>query len=210
MSLESLLKPVKWIDEQLLGEYTKIGGRIPDRHLYKVTSGLHLIGYAGVAMFSPSVGVALYPSMMAFSDGTLNVMGLMGNPPTYVSGDTRVIDPKQEFFLRITRGIRLPLFIAGSSLLGKAAYDTANFFIAGEPIESETYLQAISGLGFISSASSMYLKDQDPKLLDKEPFWKKGYNWIKEKVSSLNPQPTPQPTPIQTETTLDTQLQASA
>ena len=36
------------------------------------------------------------------------------------------------------------------------------------------YLILINGLLVVSLASSMYLKDSDPKLLDKQPMWKKA------------------------------------
>jgi hypothetical protein len=38
--------------------------------------------------------------------------------------------------------------------------------------------------------------DGDPKLLEKEPFWKRVYHWAREKVRSLAPEPTPQPQPV--------------
>ncbi len=44
MTLDEILKPVKWVDEQVLRQYTKVGKRIPDKSLYKVTTGLHFLG----------------------------------------------------------------------------------------------------------------------------------------------------------------------
>ena len=61
----------------------------------------------------------------------------------------------------------------------------------GESLDSEDYFCLTYGLGLISLSSSMYIKEMDPKLLDKAPFWKTAYNWAKEKISSLAPQPAP-------------------
>ena len=49
----------------------------------------------------------------------------------------------------------------------------------------------IVGIAFASLASSMYLKDSDPKLLQKRPFWEKVYEWLKEKTSLIVPSPQP-------------------
>lgn len=52
------------------------------------------------------------------------------------------------------------------------------------------------GLGLFIQASTMYISDSDPKLLEKKPFYKTAYNWLKEKTNSLVPKPAPQPTPV--------------
>ncbi len=90
----------------------------------------------------------------------------MGKPLGHMSGDAYVIDPENEARLRFTRISRLPLFLTGISLLGKVVYDTVNYFTNGEPIGYGTYAQqAISGVGFISRASSMYLKRSRSKTI---------------------------------------------
>ena len=77
-----------------------------------------------------------------------------------------------------------------------------------EPILGESYETLLQGLGMISVSSSMFLKDKNPKLLQKDPFWKKAYNWAKDKVGSLAPQPIPQPVSVQAYSTLDSYVQA--
>lgn len=143
---------------------------------------------------------------MSLYDFGLNIDGLMGKPPSYSVGDTKVINPKREFQMNITRGIRLPLFVTGLGFLGKVVYDGYNLFLNGEPIEFNTYRQLIGGLGFLSAASSMYLKDQDSKSLEKQhskvkAFFKELYE--KAKISLPLPNPTPEPVPIQAYSTLD-------
>lgn len=48
MSLDDLLKPIKWADEQVLREYTKIGRKIPENSLYKLTAGLTIASFSGM------------------------------------------------------------------------------------------------------------------------------------------------------------------
>ena len=53
------------------------------------------------------------------------------------------------------------------------------------------------GLGALSQASSIYLKDRDPKLLEKKPFLKRAYESLKEKIADYMPQPAPVPVPVE-------------
>lgn len=55
------------------------------------------------------------------------------------------------------------------------------------------YLILANGLLFFSLASSMYIKDSDPKLLDKQPMWKEAFDFLKGKAKSLVPLPSPTP-----------------
>ena len=47
--------------------------------------------------------------------------------------------------------------------------------------------------GILGLSSSLYIKSSDPRLLDKEPFWKTVYSWAKDKVVEYL-QPAPEPT----------------
>ncbi len=195
MKLEKILKPAKYVDEQVLRLHTKLGKKIPEKNLYKLTAGLTLFGCGFGGVILPLPGAMAYGGLMGYTNLSLDMRGLNGDPPTYINGDTRVVDPFRESSINLTRKLRLPLLTLGAGFLGKAGYDIVNFFINGEPIDSETYKLATSGFGFISSASSMYLKDQDPKLLDKQPFWKTAYEKVKGKIKDLAPKPLPQPVP---------------
>jgi len=205
MSLESLLKPVKWTDQKVLKQYTKLGRKIPEKNLYNVTMALGFLGNLG-SFVLPLVLTVPYGVMLA-PNLVLDIYGLMnGNTSDYHSNGNKIIDDAKEKPMQMTRITRLPLFLAGMGLVGKVVYDTANFFINGEPFENENYHLAVGGFGFLSAASSMYLKDQDPKLLDKNPNRVKSFlkNWY-EKAKSVvkTPTPTPQPIPIEFYSTID-------
>ncbi len=98
--------------------------------------------------------------------------------------------------------------------MGKVGYDAYNYFANGEPIPSEDSFLITLGLSNLGMASSMYLKDRDPKLLDKQPAWRKALESARERVGELSdrvkegiqdwiPQPQPIPIPIRYQTLED-------
>jgi len=204
-SLEFLLNPVSWLDAQVLRQYTKIGRKIPERRLYKLTCGLNLFSVIGNSSLGshylgliPPVGGFSAGIFLAGPDFSLNLDGLRGRLSSVQDDEERVADdPIQNYFKRYNRCIRLPVFLAGVGFAGKAAYDIFNYLKNKEPINlSETVKAGMHSLGLLMLASSMYLKDQDPKLLKKDPFWKRAYNAITERIRSLIPEPIPEPIPV--------------
>ena len=217
MSLDSILKPVKWVDGKVQKQFTIIGKRIPDNHLYKVTMAAQMIGKVGTASWGPYLGISPFVTGYAsgiFLDGPdfyYNLAGLQGRIKKDSDGETITIDPMQNFSERYNGAIRLPVFLTGVGFLGKSIYDIANYVMTGEPLTSETAMNATTGFGFLSLASSMYLKDQDPKSLEKNPsrvkaFFKDLYEKAKGLVPS--PNPAPQPVLVQAYSTLDNYVQA--
>ena len=218
ISPESLLKPVSWLDKQVLRQYTKIGRKMPERRLYKLTTGLNLLAGIGNCTLSlhylsqnPLLSGALSAIFMA-PDISLNTDGLLGRLSSVQDDENEVaVDRVQKFFKRYNRGVRLPVFLAGAGLAGKVAYDVFNYFKNKEPINlSETAKAGSHSLGLLMLASSMYLKDQDPKLLKKDPFWKRAYNAIRERIRSLVPEPIPEPIPVRAYSRLEDYVKLSS
>ncbi len=209
MSLDDLLKPAKWADEQILRQYTKIGKKFhldSGRKRYLVGLGLWLTHAAlcsatGYQLF----GAAEQPIRISLNvlDFGYNLNGATGLIRDETASETKTIDPIKYLYQTFNSIERLPAFVAGVGLVGKYGIDLFNYVINGEPVDSNSYNCLGYGFGLLSLASSMYIKEIDPKLLNKAPFWKTAYNWAKEKVSSLTPQPLPQPAPLQSSTTLE-------
>ncbi|MBI2146126.1 hypothetical protein HYU22_02190 [Candidatus Woesearchaeota archaeon] len=112
----------------------------------------------------------------------------------------------QKGFDRLTR---TPFFITGLSFAVVGFYEV----ITGlRHSDNQTISNGLNSLAhsvpFLGVASSQYVKDADPKLLNKQPFWKTAYDWAREKVSSLTPQPAPAPVPVQAYGTLENCIQA--
>lgn len=211
MSLEKLLKPVKRTDQEILRYYSKIAKKWEDkgRNIYHLTSMIGLpskvLIILGVDQFYKSMGFAIELSLYNW-DWTLNLSQLI-NPKKEIYKDGAYVSPSPllELCKKINRTVRLPTIIASAGLIGKSAYDVAKYFITGEPTDSTTISSFMLGMGLFQVASSQYLKDRNPKLLEKSPAWKTAHNWIKEKAKSLvpSPQPIPQPVSINNYKTID-------
>lgn len=216
MALESLLGPLKWVDKQVLRQHTKIAKCVEDRNgmskadLADVLScgvllieGIYAAGYIttspheanAIGTAAPIVAASVYLSKAA---GTiLNSVAIFVRNDDYErSSDTMAVNPVTPGIRKVFRTLRLPLFVAGLSGVGHSFYEpfaAANFstdYLAD-------YLGFLTDASFtILGASALYMKDTDPKLLDKEPFWKSAYHWAKEKMSSVVPEPALQPVPV--------------
>jgi len=228
MALESLLKPVKWVDEQVLRQHTKVAKYVEDRKgISKNTLSDILSGVALCVGFVYSVN-----DLMLNSNETREVvnntyegikasvnLSRIAGVATYLnavligrdfenesSSDSIAVNPITHYAKKIVRALRLPGFVAGLSGVGYSLYET---FAANGNYSDNLDLLVLSGFVTLG-ASALYMKDADPKLLEKQPLWKKAYNWTKEKLNSLVPEPipSPQPAPVQSYATLENYVQA--
>ncbi len=193
MSLQKLLSPIKAVDERILRGYTEISQGIPDDKLYKITTGLTALsiplqGFFFGGLF-PNNPIAKISSIMgqAFcvngEDIVLNIQGLRGELEKDTnSGEIVSENPATDFLYEVTKFFRLPVFTAGVALLGKSIYDVGNYIFNNEPLTNETLTSAVGGLSYLSLASSMYLKDRNPKLLQKKPLLKSAFEYLGEKT----------------------------
>jgi len=210
MSLESLLKPVKFVDEQILRQYTKIAKKWEDkgRNIYALSlffsfPGIMLITDSFDRQFGSLAGDLIYLFSYGF-DNAQNILGFSGFlKENKISSEAISLNPAEEYTKKMNRMIRLPTFLSGVGLVGKSSYDFINYFVNGEPFDNTISHQLSLGLGLLCAASSQYIKDRNPKLLDKEPFWKKAYSSLKEKADSLMPKPMPDPIPVESYSTLE-------
>ncbi len=194
MTLDSLLKLAKFVDEQIHKQYEKLGNKLDNKSpkvRYYAASGFSLLGY-----FTPSLPMSIVP--FAGIDMAVNIRAcIYGLDSQEDISETRIKDSSPlDFYLKLNKIVRSPLFLTGIGFAGKGIYDFLNGFVNNEPIQVESYETLSQGLAMINVSSSMFLKDRNPRLLKKEPFWRKAYSWVKEKVDSLEPQPLPSPVPI--------------
>lgn len=206
-------RAVKALDREVLRQYSKVAKRWEDkgRDIYHLSSAvgissLILIGITGNRFFD-ILGISsenfkfmyLFPACW---DNVDNLHGLRRKRNEELSdSSTKAIYPAERFYTTVNRAIRLPCFLSGIGMVGKTVYDAYNYLLNGEPIAlGEDFILAQTGLGFIGTASSMYLKDRDPKLLQKDPLWKRAYesakskyHETKEKIGELVPKPILEP-----------------
>lgn len=204
MSLEAFLAPVKAIDEALLKQYTKIGKKFSlDKGRRKYAFGLGLDTIAAGFMSPAAKALNFYPVfsissslVIRYPDVVYNWLGIFGNVREEHTTTTKVLDPVIELFKSYNRKIRFPVFAVGLGLVGKVGVNVFQHYTQGTPLEQDDVYLFSYGFGLLCSASSMYIKEMDPKLLDKQPLWKRAYEWAKEKLTTPIPQPAPEPIPI--------------
>ena|SRR3989344_7405502 len=205
MSLEELLKPVKYVDEQVLRGYTVVSKQLhldEGRKKYFVGMGLCLtnftISIASNASNMPYEGIYYSLTLLTVPDGALNCIGIM-EALSEQDSETKAVNLVGYAYKKLNAAIRLPFLTAGIGLIGKFGVDLFNYLTKGEPMESNSYTYLYYGFGLLSVASSMYIKDTNPKILDKKPFYKAAYDWVKEPF-------TPTPEPVTTYSALEDKI----
>lgn len=182
MSLESLLKPVQWADEQVLKYYTKKTEAWEEKGRSKYSLAQICNGVASVAnaFYLVSLGGS---SLVGVPLLSLQMMEVMQNiyQPKYkqgVSTGEKVALPAQlQTVQNIAAYSRFPLFVSGAALMIKGIIDLMNFAATKETEPLANALLNLSlGYGMLGTASSMYVKESDPKLLGKKPI----EEWLRE------------------------------
>ncbi len=207
MKLKEVFEPVKNLDRYILRQYTKLSKKTGlDKGRRKYHFGI--VTVVPNDIFSHMFGVPLIGKMdvpiwyaISLMDQCYSLRGSLGLIKEDETDNVITKNPITEFSKNYNRAIRLPVFAAGATLMGKSGYEIINHFVNGAPVENNTYNQLGYGWYLLSTASSMYIKDTNPKLLDKSyslvEYLKKAGNAIKKKVSDLLPSPAPQPVPVQ-------------
>lgn len=213
MSLESLLKPVKAVDEELLRKYTKF---VKKRELKgKSRYSLCYLGIAASFIGGSTFALNIPEQPVLYGIYTILYGCIIGSDivrtKDYSEGgnnlETKVMvmeDPDTILLKNISKYLRLPFFL---SAVGFGIKSLVELYQGLVHQDSETLSQSLTGFvtatGFFGISSSMYLKDADPNVLKKNPLWKRAYNWAKEKVSSYLPSPSPEPVPVQAYSALE-------
>ena len=201
MGLESLLKPVRWVDEQILRQYTKLTKKWEDKGRSRYSLAMMCNAPTWVTSYWAPAGeynFFITPFLRGYDTGQ-NIVGLISGKHfrgiKEEDGKFVVTGPLAYNMEKIIKAIRSPIFLAGTSLIAKTGYNLYNYWKNGEQMDPECFKHFMLGVSFLGLSSSVYIKDSEAKLLDKEPFTKKAYKWLKEKVSALIPRPLPQPVP---------------
>jgi hypothetical protein len=203
MKLETLLKPIKYFDENvILRQYTKLGKKInidEGKRKYDVGfflwclySGLSLVSESHTRLFDKNFAISSI-LITAPNDGYYNCYGGLVGDKDSTTSDFIALDPIKEKHRKYNSFVRLPTFLFGAVLIAKFGIDLANNITNQTSLEAPSYYCLFDGIGHLSLASSMYLKETDTKLLDKVPLWKQALEYIKEKASLIGQQPVPVP-----------------
>ena len=205
MNLETLAKPFIVADEWILRQYTKPVKKWEDKGHSKYSLALMSDAIASTFLTPSrffdsritSFLVPFLPYSLGFSFGPSTLGLFLGVSHTGLSesnGKKIISDPVSYYFDKMSRIIRMPELITGISLAGKGTFDIYNYLSNNEPSLSEGIKDFCFGMSLVFNSSAFYIKNSDPKILDKAPFWKAAYESLRDKMNSLVPEPpAPQP-----------------
>lgn len=224
MSLEDILAPIKAVDQEILRLYTRLTNRWEEKgkSKYSLAANFDLAAVAGNVLLKCAVDYSLQnQTVPTTGDSTFSISSiimpiLMGS---YVNNIVNTIynlankedsigselaeDKYNSITTKVNRGVRMfgwmatgrfGIFALGGNLITAAHY----------PLE-EWMVVSSATLASVSIASSKYIKDSNPKLLDKKPLlrtaWDKvkdTYHQAKEKIKAKIPEPQPVLYPVPT------------
>ena len=213
MGLESIIIPFKWADEQVLRQYTQLTNRWGDagKSRYNLAESFFLGGVmafgAGIVAVLTMEGKSMIESISAPPPpsslkegievgvywGSL-AMGIQDCVYTKIlkrnedsEGISDAIAESRfcHYSRKIQRGVRLPILGLGGFMLSLAGVCAADGQIAGACV-----IGGMSGY-LLGLASSMYIKDSDPGILEKQKLREIAYEWACKKSEKLCPKPEP-------------------
>jgi len=175
MSLESLLKPLQWADEQVLRQYTKQAEKWEEKGRSKYSLA-HLYNLSATAanmtfMLQADLYLVIGTGLLALQslDFARNI-----HEPQYQSDITDTLTKAplgMEGTQNISAAARLPMLVTGAALMIKGLAQFVDYVQTKNPesVMNAMYLCSF-GYALMGTASSMYVKDSDPKLLEKKPL----------------------------------------
>jgi len=198
-NLETLAKPFKYVDGQILRQYSKLTKKWEDRGHSRYS----------LSMIPSIIGGSIVISLSSLSNPLVALLGGLDLGKNYVGfffGESaergyeqneeriQINNPIGYAITKLHRMARTPMFLTGAFFTGKGILDFYDYFVNRNDVSlMEGFKNLSFGVSNLGFSSSMYIRDSDPKLLDKAPFWKTAYDWATDKIKPLVPQPQPIP-----------------
>ncbi len=218
MSLESLIAPFKWADEQVLRQYTKLTLAWEEKGHSRYS--LALIAGSGLLLSYGLIDnpwrephkMNSSPSMSDVALRTLFLVHSMVGVWDFADSCEDVFSQKKRRAREISNAIALPskdfgerqlhrlLRLPGLVLAGYSVYEFMTRISHHDMNFGDSLMYLGLTLFFAGPASSFYIKDADPKILGRAPAWKRAYDFTREKLGTLKDRliPEPEQVPIQT------------
>jgi len=206
MKLEDLAKPLDIADDLFHRQYSRLTKKWEDRGRSKYSLSLSMDLFA-IFTFLPGIAIAnsssIFNTLLYYTQAAnighstgASISGKReGNHPTGVKerDGKLIIDNKYLYFLdKIGKVIRSPELAVGAGLMVKGGIDLYNYFTNNDSsVSPEGVDDLFIGASLIANASAWFIRDSDPKILDKKPLWKTTYENLRDKIKFPSPQPAP-------------------
>jgi hypothetical protein len=175
--------PITALDKTILEQYARVRkiweSKTNDSPIYQLTTPLSFLGFGAIIAGSKLSNIHLpYPGFPFGVDLVPNILGLVGiyDKSNYISSECVKERSPEKLLVKL---LRLPTFLYGSVSASTGIYNLMNGMVNRSINYDDFTGYFIGGLGLLTVASSMYLKEADPKILKKQP------SKIKELVESL-------------------------
>ncbi len=195
------------LDEQLMKYHTKIAGTWEKKGHSKYT--LSTLLSASSALTTPALLVRYTDRNSIIYGAYSGITGVFycdhwKDNHNKKNDDYDILDEEKAESLdesnkkQIRKFFRFPLFISGLFHIGKGAVElTSSYFNGDGQTMREGTIDMAGGYGLISLSSALYIKDTDPKILEKstvlEKLLENANECIKESIDSILPQPELKP-----------------
>lgn len=202
-----MTNPLKYLDQKVQKFYTRIGQHIPEDKLYKIITPLSFISTITSAFcisLQYNLPIGMGVDVLGSYETAGNIFGILkGEGNKRIEGESRALTRDELAYETINKNLRnyrLPTFITSLGFAARAGIDVYNHFANGQPLPGTFSHDVSIALGLFGIASSMYLKDQDPRLLKKKPSRIKALGRLlrqkaKKAIASIPPVEIPNPFP---------------
>lgn len=199
MTLEEKLNLYQKADQWILKQYTKLSKDWSDDKVKKTYLGLG--GFACIGMMSsgylsiPQSGLP-YPETLGLLMTNCSISGFnfgnswskyLGSYSSFNELDNdgkKAADPVSYYMEKMFKGVRMPYLLGG---VGFPGYVLTDSLINDSSLGTLFVYSMLVGVSSVAMSSSMYLKDRDSKLLDKQT------SKVKEFFQNIFAQKQPEP-----------------
>ena len=203
MKLENLVKPLKILDEEISRPYARLVKKWEDKghSRYSLSGACDALNFS-LASIARNVfpqelkDIASYFALPVGASSAQSILGIIRGESSgskEQNGKQIIKSPILYSINKLGKAIRMPELISGIGFAGKGTYDIYDYFKNGNPTLNDGINNLIFGTSLISNASAWYIRDSDPKVLDRKSVFETAYDKVKKKIEGLIPSPQPIP-----------------
>lgn len=187
-----LPKPINELDEEVLRQYSKLTKKWEDkgRSRYILSNLFNVPSFVINYSFFSNLFISFLSGWNLSNDNITKPYGKEFN----IQEESTRLEQGNPFIKTIDRITRLPLFLTGIGLTCYGAYEAiSGFYNNDSQCTSDGLSHLLLGIPFVGVSSSQYIKDSDPKLLNRNSLFQIAYKGLKNKLSTPKVKPVTVP-----------------